>query len=319
MNRVLPLDPSTYTRHLLHAEDRIWVEKNCYVDIWIELLHVLGCEPLAMAPFVLALDFLDDQWTFFKPSHDQLRDLYGVNVEELYVFRPLIDHAEVHVGAGRLISTEADAFWLPDTQGTDYRRQHTKTTIILNEVDRAGGRLGYFHNGGYHALKGEDFARTFRVGAAPDPAFMPLFAEVIQIDRVVRRERADLQTRSRALLLRQHARRAADPVGRFAQRLSADLERLTVEGLDAYHVWAFGTIRQLGAAAEMASHHLRWLEDGALEAAANAFESVSASCKSLILKAARAVNGRRPLDAAPLIEAITRGWQEGMDGVGRAG
>src|SRR5580704_15882919 len=61
---VLPnLDPTTYERHALHAADRAWVEKNCYVDIWIEVIHALGLEPTAIIPFVLGLDFEGDQWT----------------------------------------------------------------------------------------------------------------------------------------------------------------------------------------------------------------------------------------------------------------
>src|ERR1700733_9920799 len=79
------LDASTYQRHAVHAPDRMWTEKNCYVDVWIELLHVLGLEPLAMAPFAVAVDFEGDQWTFYKPSHEELRELYGVDVQELTV------------------------------------------------------------------------------------------------------------------------------------------------------------------------------------------------------------------------------------------
>ena len=75
--RAIDLDATRYARHALHADDRAWVEKNCYVDIWIETIHALGCEPLAVLPFVLALDFEGDQWTFFKPPHDELRDLYS--------------------------------------------------------------------------------------------------------------------------------------------------------------------------------------------------------------------------------------------------
>ena len=67
MQVIAGLDPAAYQRHSLHGEQRIWVEKNCYVDLWIELLHALRLEPLAMLPFTLAIDFEGDQWTFFKP------------------------------------------------------------------------------------------------------------------------------------------------------------------------------------------------------------------------------------------------------------
>ena len=50
--------------------------------------------------------------------------------------------------------------WLPDTSGTDYRRQHTKSTIVIDDIDVEQRRLGYFHNAGYYQLEGEDFARS---------------------------------------------------------------------------------------------------------------------------------------------------------------
>jgi hypothetical protein len=64
--KVLDVDAGAYVRHTLHAENRVWVEKNCYVDIWIEVIHAIGCEPMAIAPFVVALDFEGDQWTFLS-------------------------------------------------------------------------------------------------------------------------------------------------------------------------------------------------------------------------------------------------------------
>jgi len=317
---VLPeLDPSRYQRHALHAEERVWVEKNCYVDIWIEVIHALGCDPMAVLPFVVAIDFEGDQWTFFKPPHGELRVLYGLDVQELNVWRPLVEHAREHLAAGKLISTEADAFWLPDTQGTDYRRQHTKTTIVLNELDLDAHRLGYFHNAGYFSVAGEDFDRLLRVGAGPDPTFMPLFAELIRSERVVRHDPALLRRLSRELLRTHLARRAVpDPVERFQRRFERDLPWLTREGLDLYHAWAFATVRQLGAAAELAALYVRWLEAPELTTAAAPFEQVSNAAKALILKGARAVNGKRPLDARGLFAEMAEGWQQALDVLARA-
>src|SRR3954462_9463178 len=83
---VLPgLAPESYRRHPLHGEGAAWPEKNCYADLWIAFLHTLGLEPLALMPFTVAVDFEGDQWTFFKPSLDELRSLYGVDVQELTV------------------------------------------------------------------------------------------------------------------------------------------------------------------------------------------------------------------------------------------
>ena len=310
---VLPeLDPATYRRHALHSDDRVWVEKNCYVDVWIEVVHALGLDPAAMLPFVVALDFEGDQWTFFKPPHGELFELYGIDVQELNVWRPLLDHAVTHLAEGKLISTEADAFWLPDTAGTDYQRTHTKTTIVIADLDVERQRLGYFHNAAYYALEGEDFVQTFRVGVAPDPAFLPLFAELVRSDRKIARPLDELRSRSRALLVRHLGRRpASNPVVRFAARFGADLPWIQGEGLAFYHAWAFATVRQLGAAFELLAYHLRWLGDEALVPAALAFDRISDGAKTFILKAARAVNARRPLDPAQLDE-LAGAWQDGI-------
>jgi hypothetical protein len=204
------LDASSYVRSPLHADSCAWVEKNCYVDVWIELLHSLGLEPTAALSMTVAVDFEGDQWTFFKPPHDELRDLYGIDVQELTVWRTLLDHAQEHLAAGKMISTESDAFWLPDTAGTDYRRQHTKSTIVLANIDVAQQRLGYFHNTGYFELAGEDFRQLFRVDLPHDPQFMPLYAELVRTDRVAKRSDAELRQIARKFLVSHLVRRPVD-------------------------------------------------------------------------------------------------------------
>jgi hypothetical protein len=308
------ISAGSYVPHDLHTESRIWIEKNCYVDIWIEVLHSLRLDALAAMPFVLAIDFEGDQWTFFKPSHDDLRALYGIDVQELTVWRPLIAHAAEHLSAGKLISTEADAFWLPDTAGTDYRQQHSKTTIVLNDLDIERQRLGYFHNAGYHELQGEDFVKTFRLDVGHDPAFLPLFAELVRVDRVVRRAPDELAAMSRGLVAKYLACvPMTNPIRRFGERFARDLPQLQSAGMAHYHQWAFGTIRQLGAAFELASLHLVWLaEGGAPLTAAADFALIAQRCKALILKAARAVNSGRPLDASALFEDMANAWDRGM-------
>ena len=296
--RVLPLDPATYQRHPLHADDRVWLEKNCYFDIWIEMIHAVGCEPLAMCPVACALDFVGDQWTFYKPSHGDLWSLYGIDCQELNCWRPLLELAVEHLGAGRLISTEADAWWLPDVSGTDYRRQHTKSTIVLTELDVDARRHGYFHNAGYYQLEGEDFAETFRLDIPHDPAFMPFYAETVALDRLVKRDRADLVSRSGKILAQHLGRRPTDnPVVRFAARFARDLPMLQDKGLAYYHAWAFATVRQLGSAAEVMARYLAWLagsSGGQFAPAIAAYDALSTSAKAFILKAARAVNAKKP-------------------------
>jgi hypothetical protein len=310
------LDPSTYQRSALHAEDRVWVEKNCYVDIWIETLQALRLNPIAIMPFTLAIDFEGDQWTFFKPPHDELRELYGIDTQELTVWRPLLDHVVEHLAAGKLISTEADAFWLPDTAGTDYRAQHTKTTIVINDVDSVNQRLGYFHNAGYHSLSGEDFIQTFRVGFPADPTHMPFFAELIRIDRLVRRPDSELAQLSYELL-RKHYKHipAINPIEKFKARFERDLPMLQERGLNHYHAWAFATTRQLGAAFELAAATLRWLGTHGhpeLETAAIACGEISNANKAFILKGARAVNAKRAVDIAATFDGMSGAWAASM-------
>jgi hypothetical protein len=316
-SNVLGLDAANYSRHALHAETCVWVEKNCYVDVWIEVIHAAGLEPLAILPFTAAIDFEGDQWTFFKPPHGELRDLYGIDVQELNVWRPLLEHASEHLAAGKLISTEADAFWLPDTSGTDYRRQHTKSTIVLNDLDLEARRLGYFHNAGYYSLEGEDFARTFRLDMAPDPTFMPLFAEFVRVDQVIHRPTAELVAMSRELWKRHLARRPADnPVRRFQERFERDLPGIQERGLAYYHSWAFGTVRQLGAAFELAALNLQWLAtngEPGLATATEAFTKLSNANKTFILKGARATNSRRSFDGSAIFGEMADAWKLGME------
>jgi hypothetical protein len=298
-----------YQPHALHGQDVNWLEKNCYVDLWIELLHALRLDPMACLGFTLAIDFEGDQWTFFKPSHDELQALYGIEVRELAVWRPLHEHAIEHLGSGRWLCPEVDAYWLPDASGTDYRRQHVKTMIALNDIDLQRQRLGYFHNAGYYTLEGQDFQALLQAWSGD----LPPYAELVRLDRVVRRDAAELRTLARPLLRRHLGRRPADnPVLRFRDRLGSDWPALQVAGIDTYHRWAFNGIRQFGAAFELAAMHLRWLDDSAHREATNAFTQIAVQSKALILKAARAASLGRALDATALIEQMAFAWGRGM-------
>lgn len=310
------LAAATHRPHALHAPQRNWVEKNCYVDVWIELLAALGLEPRAMLGTAFALDFEGDQWTFYKPSHDEVRALYGIDVRELNVWRSLDSHLAEHVGAGHLVSTEADAFYLPDVAGTDYRRQHAKTTIVVAAVDVAARRLGYFHNAGYFELDGEDFDGALGLGLPDTRRALPLYAELLRLDRRVCRPDATLRGMALALL-GAHLDRVPerDPVAAFAARIEADLDLLASDGPEAYHAWAFATLRQLGSAAELGALHLAWLADGRtgpLADAAAAFDQVSAETKSMVLKAARVVLVRKAWDPRPSLESIGRARLDGL-------
>src|SRR5690606_26314651 len=87
------LDPETYRPHALHDAERMWPETNCYVDLWIEVLHAFGTAPEAMLGFSLVQDFEGDQFTFFKVPLEDLEALYGIRGTELAIF----DRVESHV------------------------------------------------------------------------------------------------------------------------------------------------------------------------------------------------------------------------------
>src|SRR5437660_1635615 len=180
--QILPLDSTTYQRHLIHGSDRNWVETNCYVDVWIELLHAWGFEPIAALPFTLAIDFEGDQWTFFKFPLGDLYQLYGLDIQELAIWRPLVRHVEEQVGRGRPVLVELDSYHLPDTAGTAYRREHVKSTVAVTAIDVAAQRLGYFHNQGYYHLEGEDFANVFRLHGPKDATVLPPYVEFVKRD-----------------------------------------------------------------------------------------------------------------------------------------
>ncbi|WPB56639.1 DUF1839 family protein [Xylophilus sp. GOD-11R] len=319
---VVPLSAADYRVHPLHREDQAWVQKNCYADVWIEALHALGLQPEAMLGFTVALGFEGDQWTFFKPPHRDLQEVYGIEVEELNVWRGnILDHALHHVAEGKLVITEADAFWMPDTAGTDYREQHTKSTIVINAIDLAQRRLGYFHNAGYFELSGDDFTHLFRLGYADDPAYMPFFAEFVRVDRLRRPPHDELVTTS-LRLLRSHLQRlpAHNPIERFARRFPDDVAWLQREGLPFYHRYAFATMRQLGANFELAASYLDWLSGAGqpgLGVAREAFQEISAGTKALLLKTARAVNNGRAIQSQELLEGMARAWSTGTDSLRR--
>ena len=85
--------------------------------------------------FTLALDFEGDQYTFYKFSHSDLRDLYGLDVQEINIWKPLVEHAVEQVALGRVLIPEVDSFWLPDTDGVSYQIEHVKTSIAIQDID----------------------------------------------------------------------------------------------------------------------------------------------------------------------------------------
>ncbi len=306
-----PIDAATYQPHPLHADERTWSETNCYVDLWIEVLHALGLDPVPAAACALSADFEGDQWTFLKFPAEDLRSLYGIETLELNVWQPVVDHVADHLTLGRLLTLEVDAWYLPDARAS-YRQEHVKTTIATQMLDRDDRRLGYFHNAGYFELSGEDFDGVFDAGRKPRAALAP-YMEVIKLDRMRGHGEDFVEVVRRLACAHLALRPTSNPVLRFRKQLGTDVPRLAARDLTHFHRYAFGTCRQCGVAADLAASFLHWLDghDGGLGDAIAHFRSLSTSAKALEFALARVVRGRA-VDVDPLLSAMERDWDLAM-------
>jgi hypothetical protein len=317
MKRALELDPRTYERHEIHRDGRVWAETNCYVDIWIELLHAFGREPIAALPFTCAIDFEGDQWTFFKFPLADLCELYGFDVQELAIWKPLTTHLEEQIARGRPVLVELDSFYLPDTEGTAYRRAHVKSTVAATEIDIAERHLGYFHGQGFYHLRGDDFLDVLRI-REPNPAMLPPYAEFVKI-RQPARAAADLVSASLALLTKHLAQVPdANPFVAFRARFESDLTQLLHEDLDRFHDYSFFTLRQYGACYELSATYLDWLMTYGerVEEARDALRCLSERAKAFQFQLARAMARGKPLDLSPL-DDMSCLWERGISALRR--
>ena len=313
-DRLWAIDAATYIRHAVHHSDRIWAESNCSVDVWIELLHTAGLEPMAALPFTIAIDFEGDQWTFFKIPYADLSALYGIDVVEVNVWRKLAIHVGDQLALGRPSIVEVDGYYLPDTAGTSYQREHVKTSIAVQAIDLASNRLGYFHNAGYHELTAGDFDGLF-ASADSDPRVTPPCIEIVKFPEPATAKGGALVSRS-VDLLRVHLTRLPreNPFRRYAPRLVVELDLLATRPLDDFHRYAFSTFRQCGSAFELFGAYLRWLGgsgESGLEEAAAACDTIAGTAKALQFKTARLVSSGRSFDAMAMVETMADAWDNG--------
>ena len=314
MKQILALDASTYRPHAIHGAERVWSETNCYVDLLIELIHAHGFEPIAALPFTLGIDFEGDQWTFFKFPHGDLLALYGIDIQELAIWRPLIDHIEEQIDAGKPVLVELDSWYLPDTSGTAYQLEHVKTTVAVNLIDRANRRLGYFHNQSYYELNGDDFTQIFQLEGLVHPRMLPPYVEFARFRESTLNPRELLD--GSLDILRHHLRLIPriNPFFAFKQRFEQDIEWLLKAEIELFHKYSFATLRQYGACFELAQTYTDWLTKqgiAGVEPATAAFAEISQSAKALQFQLARAMARKKPLDLAPL-DAMSGAWERGM-------
>jgi hypothetical protein len=302
------LDPATYRPHPIHAGAATYSETNCYADVLIELLHGRGDEPVAGMGSTLRMDFEGDQWTFFKPMPEDLELLFGVDIHEMQPYRPLPVQLVEQIPAGRTLIIELDSFYLPDTRATDYRRAHVKSSVAVEAIDPGQQLLRYFHNGGLHELRDEDYRGVFRIGEFSEDV-LPPYTELVRFDAGPRLE-GDAQREVARTLLRRHLDRrpAANPFGAFAAQLGRALPALLEGDAEDYHAYAFATVRMVGAGFEVGAAHVDWLLGEAGAPASAALRRIVEGSKLLSFKLAR----RRAFDPEPVLATLAAAWDEGL-------
>lgn len=314
MKQILALDARTYRPHAIHGAERVWTETNCYVDLLIELIHAHGFEPIAALPFTLGIDFEGDQWTFFKFPHHDLLALYGLDIQELAIWRPLIDHIEEQVGAGKPVLVELDSWYLPDTAGTAYQLDHVKTTVAINLIDRTNRRLGYFHNQSYFELQGDDFTQIFQLEGLVHPRMLPPYVEFARFrdSRLSSNELLDCSLD----ILQHHLQLIPkiNPFLAFKERFAQDMDWLLSSEIETFHKYSFATLRQYGACFELTQTYTDWLSKQGidnLESATTAFGELSQTAKAMQFQLARSMARKKPLDLAT-IDTMAAAWERGM-------
>lgn len=270
----------------------MWPETNCYLDLWIEVLNTLGMPPEAMLGFTLTQDFEGDQFTFFKVPLEDLEALYGIRCTELAIYDRVESHIREQIGRGRLCLVEMDSFYMPDTGGVGYRKEHGKTTIAINRLDTANRRLDYFHNAGFFRLEGDDFDGLFQSHlAAEDAPYLP-YTEFAKLPAGPADADHIRATAERLFLFHSARRPSANPVRAFAAIFPEQVERIAERPFGFFHKYAFNTLRQLGANFELAASHLDWLSPEHATAAASA-RRISDTAKSVQFQLARAITRRK--------------------------
>ncbi|PTW62728.1 succinylarginine dihydrolase [Breoghania corrubedonensis] len=315
------LDPAAYPRHALHSMERDWPETNCYLDIWIEVLATLGLPPQACLGFAVTQDFEGDQFTFFKTPLEDLESLFGIRVTELAIYDLVERHVTEQIARGRLTLVEMDSYYLPDTQGTAYHKEHGKTTVAINRLDIGNRTMDYFHNLGLHRLEGEDFDGIFQRKAEPDAApFLP-YTEFVKFPAEFPDQR-QVVSGARELLRRHLERRPqANPIAAFGEVFAGQVASVSARPFGFFHLYAFNTLRQLGANFELFSSHLEWLAGNAhegLDAAIEDARQISATAKIVQFQLARSVMRKKFDKLAPALQPAAEAWDRLIERLERA-
>ena len=291
------LSVANHRAHFLHSPERDWPQTNCYVDLWIEVLHACGLPPEAALGFTVAQDFEGDQFTFFKFPLEDLETIFAIRVQELSIYEPVETHVRRQIERGRLCLVEVDAYFLPDTAGVSYRLDHSKTTIAINRLDLAAKQLDYFHNHAFFTLDAEDFDGVFNLLPSQKaiPERLSPYVEFAKLpEKVTFPDSVDVPRK----LLSRHLARAPklNPVRSWQGEIDRHVRELANRPSSAFHQYAFNTARQVGANFELMTAHLDWLMssgESGLGSARDSAKALSTAAKSFQFQLARAISRRK--------------------------
>ena len=309
--------PQSYSHqnHVIHGSGRVWDETNCYLDVVVELLHAFGHEPLAALSVTASTRWEGDQWTFCKFNDEDLRFLFGADIQELNPWRELDLHVVEQLKRGNPVLIEADSFYLPDTRGSAYQVQHVKTTIGVLEMSPASERMRYLHGRGCYELVGSDFQGLWLSASERAETWLPPFVERVAWSHP---QRTDSLAIAAATLLRRELERlpSDNPISIYAASLEAELRAMREScDMDYFHRYAFATLRQLGACFELLASHVDWLVVQGSWAPSDAgtyFLQIAQQARSVQFQLARAVGRNRTFDLSPL-DQMSRAWKAGFD------
>jgi hypothetical protein len=299
--------------HAWHHGERVWSATNSHLDVWIELLHTLGLDPAPVLLQTLCADFEGDQWTLTNVSRADLWAAYGIGVDDLCVWRPLLAHLVEQFDRGNAVLVEVDEFHLPALRGSTYQREHVKTLIAATGYDRHAHRLRYLHGASGAEVGGRDLDALLTAGIGS--AQLPPAAWIVKLDRMSTRTPAE-RVHIGVALARLHGTRipAQNPVRAFGEALRSHGAWLTGGDDDHYQRWAFATLHQCGAAFELAADVCAWLGSHGqpVESAVAPLRSVSHSARVLHQRLVRVPQSGRMPDVAHTVEDMARSWDDAM-------
>lgn len=310
---VAALSPEGFIQHPLHRDESVWSNTNCYLDVWIELLHGLGHAPEPLFAAAVATTAQATQFEFLKVDHRDLEEVTGIRVGEHDIWLGLQEQVMLQLGLGNPMLIEADAFWLPDTRGVSYGQEHTKTSIVVLHADPDTRELVYLHNEGLHRLDGADFDHVLGAGRSQGIVPSP-YTELISLEGLRGPQDVDAAAQTRRLL-RLHAARApqTNPVADLMEILRSRFAWLGENGMEGYHALCFETTRQLGVVSMLAAAACRHAEVPELEPAVEAWTAVSEEAKGMQFQLARLARGRGSSALAATMDSAVEHWAQAAE------